>query len=202
MKSSPLLFIIICLSIICALFSGAVFALEQEEARVLPVWSTETFFAGSSANVQIFFTSNYSETLTIYQVGLHFDWMNSGDFVGLDVSANPVTVLSNESYIFPPINIIIPQDASIGTHSYFVGIDGIEGVSTNFSWDSLTRALQIQGSGEPANNDGTPVEGQQDSWLIIVEVAVAVGVAVLVVIFIFIRRKRRQTAPVNGPTET
>jgi hypothetical protein len=202
MKLSHVLFILACFSIISVLFSGTISALEQNEARVLPVWSNETLIPGSSVTVQIFFTSDYSEPLTIYQVGLHFDWMDSEDFVGLDISANPVTVLSNESYIFPPINIIIPQDASIGTHSYFVGIDGIEGVSTNFSWDSLTRALQIQGSGEPTNNDGTPVEGQQDSWLITVGVAVAVGVAVLVVIFIFIRRKRRQTAPVNGPTET
>lgn len=182
-----------CFTIICVLFSGAVYALKQDEARVLPVWSSEIVYPGSSVTVQIFFTSNYSEELIIHRVGLHFDWMTSDSFVGINMIDNPVTIPSNGSYTFPPINILIPQDVSVGTHAYFVGVDGIQGGSTpEFQWNSLTRALQIQDSGEPINNNGTQVEGQQDSWLIIVGVAVAVGVAALIAIFIFGRKRKNR----------
>jgi hypothetical protein len=198
MKPSRLLFIIACISSICALFIGVVSALDQDEARVLPIWSTETetFFPGSSVTVRIWFTSAYSGTLTIYRVGLHFDWMDSGEFVGLDISNDPVTVLSNDSYTSPPINILIPQGVSSGNHTYFVGVEGVEGVSNSFSWDSLTRSLQIEG---PASNDGANVENQQYPWLIIVVMTAVVGVSALILIFIFFKRK--QKAPINRPPE-
>lgn len=144
MRPFRIVLIVACFSIICALFSGVVSALEQNEASVTLTWSSQTPYQGSRATVMVFFNSDCAEELTVYYVGLHFDWMDSDAFVGPDLSNDPVTISGYGSYTFGPISILIPANASVGTHSYFVGIDGLEGISTNFSWDSQTLTMEIQ----------------------------------------------------------
>jgi len=143
MKHSRLVLVIACFSIICTLFSGVASALEQDDVMVSVVWSSQMLYQGSSATVRIFFISNYSQELTISYIGLHFDWMESNRFMGHDLSDDPVTVPSYGTHAFDPINILIPEDASIGAHSYFVGIDGLQAGSLNFSWDSPIQTLLI-----------------------------------------------------------
>lgn len=89
MKLFRIILIVVCFSLICALFSGVASALEQDEATVTLTWSNTTPYQGSSATVRVFFKSNYAEELTIYYLGLHFDWMDSDTFVGPDLSDNP-----------------------------------------------------------------------------------------------------------------
>ena len=269
MKPFRPVLIVACFSIICALFSGVVYALDQDEARVSVAWSSETLYRGSSVIVNILFISDCAEELTIYCVGLHFDWMAPDTFVGRDLSDAPVTISSYGSYTFDPMTISIPETASVGTHSYFVGINGIQGEFTEFSWDSQTLMLLIQVSRKEAYNElktnvasniteavnaayqsseaqslieqaenayaqalslaneekweeaisalqdaSTYLEqadveeqnyieakSQQDPLLIIVGVVAVVVVAVLIII-LMVRRKRKQTAPVDQPTET
>lgn len=151
MKLFRLVLVVTCLSIICALFSGVsgvVFALDQNEARVSVFWSSETQYQGSSPTAIVLFISNSSEELTLYYFGLHFDWMVSDRFVGHDLSNNPVIIPAYGSQNFSPVTIQIPEDASVSPHSYFVGIDGVQGESTSFSWDSSTLTLVIQNSGQ------------------------------------------------------
>jgi len=149
MKCFRLVLIVTCLSIIiCALFSGVVFALDPNEARVSVAWSSETPYRGSSPTVTVLVISDSSEELTIYYFGLHFDWMDSDRFVGYDLSADPVIVPAYGSQNFSPVTLQIPENVSIGSHSYFVGIDGVQGESTSFSWDSLTLTLVVQNSGQ------------------------------------------------------
>jgi hypothetical protein len=144
MKPFRLIIITICFSIIFALFSGVSFALDQNEASVSLIWSNTTPYQGSTVTVTVIFNSNIAEVLSVYYVGLHFDWMESDAFAGPDLSENPITVTGYGSYTFGPIAIHIPEDATVGDHNYFVGIDGLEGDSTGFSWDSPTQILQIQ----------------------------------------------------------
>ena len=147
MKRFRLVLTVTCLSIIiCAIFSGAVFALDQDKARVSVAWSSETPYRGSSQNVTVLFINDNSEELTIYYFCLHFDWMDSDRFVGYDLSTDPVIVPAYGSHNFSPLTLQIPENASIGPHSYFVGIDGAQGESTNFSWDSLTLTVVVQNS--------------------------------------------------------
>jgi len=143
-KPFRIIHIAACFSIVFALFSGVSFALDQDEANVSLVWSNPTPYQGSSVNVRVVFNSDYAEELTIYYVGIHFDWMDSDAFAGPDLSNNPVTISGYGSHTFDPIAILIPEDASVGTHNYFVGIDGLEGESASFTWDSPTLTLQIQ----------------------------------------------------------
>lgn len=151
MKRFRLVLIVTCLSIICVLFSGVsgvVFALDQDEARVSVAWSSETHYQGSSPTVTVLLISDSSEELTLYYFGLHFDWMDSNRFVGHDLSADPVIIPAYGSQILYPVTLQIPEDVSVGSHSYFVGIDGVQGESTSFSWDSSTLTLVVQNSGQ------------------------------------------------------
>jgi hypothetical protein len=196
MKQLHLLRILACFGIICVLLSSVVFALEQDEARMTPIWQpTQTPTPGSFVTLTVFFINDYSEPLTVQRVGVHTDWMEDEAFAGQDVSDNPVTVQSSDGYQFPPINVQIPQDASIGEHLYFVGIDGLLQNSTEFTWDSPTRTLQIIESEEDGTNGGngdngsTNGDGQQNQLLIIVGVAAVAGAAILILFIIFRRKK-------------
>ena len=139
------------LSIICALFSGVssvVFALNQDEARVSVAWSTKTPYQGSNPIVTVFFINDSPETLTIDYFGLNFDWMDSNSFVGLVLSDDPVFIPAYGNQYFPPVTVQIPEDASLGPHSYFVGINGVQNESTDFSWNSSTITLVVELSGQ------------------------------------------------------
>jgi len=192
MKPFRLVLIVACFSIICTLFSGVGSALEQDEIRVSPIWSNETPSPGSSVNVQIFFISDSPQELTIYNIGIHFDWMASEGFVGLNMSDNPVVVPSGGDHLFNPMIILIPEDVSVGTHSYFVGIYGLQGDYTYFTWeDPYSRTLQIQGSEEEVTNEGGDADSQQDQLLIMVGVAVVVVVVILITVLMRSRKKKK-----------
>jgi hypothetical protein len=68
-----------------------------------------------------------------------------------------VTVPSQGTYIFDPIVIQIPLNASAGSHSYFVGIDGTEGLSaSSFSWNSPSFTIEIHDILESIYSDILP----------------------------------------------
>jgi hypothetical protein len=144
MKPLSIISIVACFSIVFALFSGVSFALDQNEASVSLTWSNPAPYQGSTVTVMVVFNSDSAEELTIYYVGLHFDWMDSDAFSGPDLSKDPVTISGYGSHTFGPIAIVIPENVTIGAHNYFVGIDGLQGESAGFSWDSPTQTLQIQ----------------------------------------------------------
>jgi hypothetical protein len=134
---------------ICILYVFTVNALNPNEATVSVSWSSQTHYAGEFASTRITFMSVSSEPLTIYNVGLHFDWLPEDGFYGPDLSDDPVVIPSHGSYVFDSIAFLIPSTVSKGLHSYFVGIDGFQGSSvSSFSWDSQTFTVQIQGSSE------------------------------------------------------
>ncbi|GAG34315.1 unnamed protein product, partial [marine sediment metagenome] len=103
MKRFHLVIIVTCLSIICTLFSGVVFALDQDEVRVSVAWSSETHYQGSIPTFSVFLISNSSEELTLYYVGLHSDWMDSDRFIGYDLSADPVIIPAYGNQLLPPV---------------------------------------------------------------------------------------------------
>ena len=141
------------ISLICILCCSLVFALNPDEASVSLFWSSQTVYPGDMVSVRLTLKSNYAEQLKIYYIGLHFDWMDPDGFYGSDLSANPVIVPSYGTYVFDAIAIQIPLNVSAGSHSYFVGIDGTEGLSlSNFSWDSPALTIQIHGVTEKIYN--------------------------------------------------
>jgi hypothetical protein len=145
------------ISLICILCCSLVSALNQDEASVTLVPSNLTGYPGDTISITITFKSNYAEQLRIYTVGLQFDWMLSDQFSGHDLSDSPVTVPRQGSYVFDPIVIQIPLNASAGQHSYFVGIDGTEGLSaSSFSWNSASFTIEVHGFTEKIYNTLRP----------------------------------------------
>jgi hypothetical protein len=147
MKAFPLALIVISISIICILNIGLVSALNEDEISISPTWKTMAPYQGESTYVKLTLTSSSAEQLRIFRVGLHFDWMASGSFFTLDLTDDPVVFPSQGLHIFDSLVIQIPPNASIGSHSYFIGIDGAEApYYESFSWDSPSFTLQIQES--------------------------------------------------------
>lgn len=144
MKGFPLALIAISITIICILNVGVVSALEEGDISITPSWSKSTPSQGDSAAVTLRLTSTSPEQLKIYRVGLHFDWMSEGSYFTLDLTDDPVTVPSQGLHIFDSLAIQIPADVGIGSHSYYVAIDGAEApYYDSFSWDSSQFTVQI-----------------------------------------------------------
>ena len=157
MRPLRLMLTVTAISLICILCCSLVSALNQDEASVTLVPSTLTGYPGDTISITITFKSNYAEQLRIYTVGLQFDWMPSDSFSGHDLSGSPVTVPRQGSYVFDPIVIQIPLNATAGQHSYFVGIDGTEGVSaSSFSWNSASFTIEVHGFIEKIYNELLP----------------------------------------------
>jgi hypothetical protein len=135
-----------------------VFGIDSDEASVFVSWDTPIFYQGDIKPATITFTSNFSQPIEIYYIGLNFDWMASDSFQGQDLSENPITVPSYGSHTFAIMVFSIPTTAFIGEHDYFVGIDGsyggLEGsLPIGFSWDSQLFTLQIQDSAQKTYSD-------------------------------------------------
>jgi hypothetical protein len=156
-RSLRLMLTVTSISLICILCCSLVSALNQDEASVSMFWSSQTVYPADTVSIRITFKSNYAEQLRIYNIGLHFDWMPPESFSGHDLSDNPVTIPSQGTYIFDPIVIQIPLNASAGSYSYFVGIEGTEGISaSNFSWNSSSFTIQVHSIMEKIYKDLLP----------------------------------------------
>ncbi len=157
MRTLRLMLTVTSISLICILCCSLVSALNQDEASVTLFPPDLTGYPGDTVSIRITLKSNYAEQLRIYTIGLHFDWMPSEGFSGHDLSDNPVTIPSHGTYIFDPIVIQIPFNASAGSHSYFVGVDGTEGLSASyFSWNSSSFTMQIHSIIEKIYSDLRP----------------------------------------------
>jgi hypothetical protein len=150
MKPSRFLMLVVCFGMFCSLFGCTVFALEHEEARVSVAWLTESPYKGSTTNVNILFINDSPYELTIYYYGLHFDWMEEDKFAGHSVLDEPVTVAGYGTVTLDPIPVQIPEDVTLGPHSYFVGVDGVDENSDDFTWDSNTLSVVVQTSAAEA----------------------------------------------------
>lgn len=193
--------VILSIVVFAFLCSGLVAAINSEEVTVHAIFSSETLHAGQTVTVTMFFTSTSADELKITNVGLHFDWMTSGTFLGFNLNNSVVTIPSGGgTYEFPPVTIQVPLTVTNGTHTYFVGIDGTQGTSsTPFSWDSPTATKEvIGGSVNPTplstNSGGEQPDGQPNLLLYGAIAAVVIIVALLIVVFMM-RKKRTGSKP-------
>jgi hypothetical protein len=143
MKTGTLALCVFFISIICVLNLGFVFALDSDGISITPSWTTATPSQGQTTSVKLYLTSKSSEQIVIYYIGINFDWMPSDSFIGLDLSDDPVVIAPSGIHIFDAMAIQIPENVSVGSHSYFIGIDGVEGSASSFSWNSPSFTLQI-----------------------------------------------------------
>ena len=138
-----MLYVCVSLSLVFSLLCGVGNALEQNELVAYVVLTNQEAYPGGTMLASVLLESNSTEILTIQYVGIHFDWMTSDQFLGYDLSDDPVTIIPSAEQYLNPITIVLPEDVTVGEHSYFVGIDGLEG-TTIFTWDSQTFTLVVQ----------------------------------------------------------
>jgi hypothetical protein len=153
-----LMLIVTSISLICILCCSLVSALNQDEISVSLSWSSQAVYPNDIESIRITLKSSSAEQLRLYRIGLQFDWMDPNEFYTGNFSDNPVFVPSQGTYIFDPIVIQVPFDTSPGSHSYFVGIDGTEGLSaSSFSWNSSSFTIEIHDFLESIYGDVLPM---------------------------------------------
>jgi hypothetical protein len=167
--------------------------LNSDQASVRALVSNPEPNAGDTITVSIFFQNNYTESLTLTYIGLHFDWMPSEGFYGFNLSSTPVTVNSGSDYFFQqPINVNIPTSVN-GVQSYYVGVEGTVGTSTDtFEINSVSAEIMVLGNGATTTpSSSTNSNGQPSSLLLYVAIIVVVVVVVVLILFVVMRKKRK-----------
>ena len=206
--------IILIVSFVLAIFisSGIVSALDTSALSATTVFSKNTLNIGSTVTVRITVQSNTDEHLSIIHVGVNFDWMPSGRFAGPDLSSNPTVITSKGSYTTPPFIVQVPANVTLGSHFYFVGVDGTESTNQNeFYWNSSTTSIIVLA----VNQTGTTITpgptgggggGGQTSisplnlilYFAVAAVVVVIVIAVIVMV-IMKRKKNRKPADTAAP---
>jgi hypothetical protein len=199
--------IILIVSIILATFlcTGFVAALNQNEASVRAFFSTIT--PGTTVSVTVFFTSNTTDTLQISRVGFHFDWMSTENYVGATLST-PATIVGGSTQSIGLINIPIPANVTLGTHTYTIVIDGTQGAASNeFSWTSPTLSIATIGSNGQTTGPTVTVaptgggnQGGQPDLQLYGAVGAVVVIVVLLTIVLLLKRKKTAPQPVKEQT--
>jgi hypothetical protein len=208
-KSSRIGIMVIVITVIL-MWSGFVAALNQDEAAAHANFS-EPLLAGQQAIATIFFSSTSADDILITNVGIHFDWLPADRFLGFDLSSAPVNVSSGGSTMFQQMTFQVPTNIASGEHSYFIGVDGTQGLqSTPFSWNSATSTVEIIGgssSTSPSNtNSGGEQPTDQTNFLLYGVLGVIVAIVVLLIIALLMWKKRKQskseTDTASSKTET
>jgi hypothetical protein len=144
MKRLQVLYVCVSVSLVFSLLCGVGNALEQNELDAYVVLTSQNAYPGGTMMASVHLKSNSTEILTIMYVGIHFDWMPSDKFLGYDLSSDPVGLIPSAEKYLDPITIVVPANVTVGEHSYFVGVDGLEGSTDQFNWDSQTFTLVVK----------------------------------------------------------
>ena len=207
MKTTKIMFIVV-LVLALFVFSGLVYAFDETSLTAYPIFSSQTLNVGSTVTVRITVQSNVDEELQISHIGVNFDWMDPSGFYGPDLSSNPAVVPNNGTYTTPPFIVQIPTNVTVGTHTYYVGVDGIESSNQNeFYWNSTVASIMVL----PANTTGitptitiSPTGGGGGSTttgstsplnLIIYLAVAAIVVVVVLALIVMVVQKKRKSKP-------
>ena len=211
-KTTKIMFIVVFV-LALFVFSGLVYAFDETSLTAYPIFSSQTLNVGSTVTVRITVQSNVDEELQISHIGVNFDWMDPSGFYGPDLSSNPAVVPNNGTYTTPPFIVQIPTNVTVGAHTYYVGVDGIESSNQNeFYWNSTVATIQVL----PANTTGTtpiittsPIGGGGGqtttsstsplTLIIYLAVAAIVVVVVLALIVMLVQKNRKPKPATHAP---
>jgi len=196
-KTLKLAIIVSFLSVLFA--SVSIVSAATMEGTAVAFWSVTYPAPGTQVSLTVTFESGSSETLYLYAIGVHGDWMEAGRFYGPDLSDDPVPIASGQSYT-TKIILDIPITAGLGEHEYYIGVDGVKANGESFSWDSSTYTVKFaMNSGPtPTSQSNTGSTNQpSDSGLnnILIYAAVIVVVAVVAVLLAVLIVKKSGKKP-------
>lgn len=201
MKTPKVAVIVTILAVVFLSIGVVSAALSASDATITAQLIPQTPKPGNAVTVIVTFQSHVSQELQILRYGVHGDWMASADaFEGPNLSSEPVTVEANGQYSGQFL-IVIPTTASIGSHTYYVGVDGVDASGQVFSLNSAEATVQVDASSStptvgPSGGGGGQTAALPD-WALYL-IVVAVVVIVVVIVFIVLKRNKRKptaTAP-------
>ncbi|HSV50017.1 MAG TPA: hypothetical protein VLH35_06840 [Candidatus Acidoferrales bacterium] len=205
MKALKLAIVISLLAIFASV--SIVSAATTMEGTAIGYWSTAEPSLGSRVTLTVNFESSSSQTLYIYAIGVHGDWMEDGRFYGPDLSDDP-EVVETGGLCVKEITLDIPTSAGLGSHSYYIGIDGMNEAGDTFSWDSSTYPITFALSSNPTptntGSSGGPNTGSTGglSNILVYAAVIAVVAVVAIIIAILLVKKsgKKHVEPVESST--
>jgi flagellar basal body-associated protein FliL len=194
---------IVAFVIVTFISMGLVSALTSSDATILASLSNASPKPGDTVLVSVTFQSKVAQELQIYAIGVHADWMEADQLFGPNLSSNPATVDANGVYA-TQFTMQIPSSASLGTHTYRIGVDGLDSTGTAFSFDSADSSLQVVAGSSGTNNptNGGDSGGQIGDWLPWVTVAAAAVIVAVLVVFFLMKSKKPRKPATQAPTES
>jgi preprotein translocase subunit SecG len=182
-------------------------ALEQNEATADVFWSNHSPSVGDLVTVRINFQSSSQNQILITNIGVHGDWMPTDRYYGPSYSPeNPVTVPSSGSFMTGEIQIPLTGDA--GTHTYYVGVNGVDSTGANVEWTSTPATITFL---PPGSNTATPTANPSGgdvqtaagpNWLVYgTVIAAAIVLVILIVVLLMMRKKRSAPRQTMQPTQ-
>jgi hypothetical protein len=187
---------------------GAVSALSASDATITANLANSSPAVGQLISVSVTFQSHTSQQLRILAVGLHGDWMVADRLYGPTLSNDPPVVDGNGNYV-TQFTVPVTSDVPLGTHTYYVGVDGVDSSGTSFSLNSAEATLQVIPSGStvitptptataaPSQGGGAPLGS--DDLLFYVAIVAIVAMVVLAVLVLFTLKRRTHARPAAQP---
>ncbi len=180
-------------------------ALGANEATADVFWSNHTPSVGDSVSVRINFQSSSQNQIQITNIGIHGDWMPTDRYYGPSFSAqSPVTVPSSGSYMTDAIQI--PITGTVGSHTYYVGVNGVDSTGATVEWTSAPATITFlpPGSTTPTptvnpSGGNTQTSMQAPNWLMFALVGAAAAVLVVLLVIVMLRRKHSVPKPTAAP---
>jgi hypothetical protein len=192
--------VVICFSVCTEYVQAA------NEATVTSTLSNISPTPGSSISVTVQVKSNVNQVLDILYLGIHGDWMEEDQFLGANLASNPATLSANGVYSGSFI-ITIPSSISLGTHTYYIGVDAEDSSANYYSWNSEESVLLVVASSSsttptsnPSGNSGQPSDTAD--YLVYIAIIAIVFMIVLALVVLLTLRKRARARSAQQPTST
>jgi hypothetical protein len=179
-------------------------ALSSNDVTITAYLTNSSPRPGDDIIVNVNFDSKVNEELQIYYIGIHADWMQPDQLQGPNYSQNPVTLNARGVYALRFL-ASVPVGTSLGSHSYYIGVDGSDPSRNSFSINSATSELQVVSSSSsatptPTSNQGDGT-GSQGDWLPYVVVGVVAVVVVIIVVLTMLRGRKKREPAVSSTDE-
>lgn len=160
-------------------------------------WATQPSL-GSVVDVTINFQSSSTEELSLYRIGIHADWQQTGYYYSKTFSSDPPIIQANGLYSVT-VPISVPMNTTLGQHTLLISADGYTSDGNTFNWDSASQSFTVVATAPTASptsnqngNNGNSSLGLNDT---IIYAAVIAVVAVVVILLVVLMMKRRSKAP-------
>jgi hypothetical protein len=182
-------------------------AITSNDVTISAYLSNSSLRPGDQIVVNVTFDSKVAQALDIYAIGIHADWMQAEQLQGPNYASSetgPVTVEANGLFSTRFV-ATVPVGTSLGAHTYYIGVDGLDSSNVPFSLNSAESTLQVVSSTSSTTPTPTSTQdgglGDISDWLPFIVVGVVAAVMALLVILTMLRGRKKKE-PSKSQDET